>query len=367
MHRSAVLACGVLALAIFAMPAGATFSGSGTISPASPSVSYSGGTYAVSNPTPPVTGVGGVVSISPLCNDDICDRFLVTVADIPSDYATIHPLDRLIFQIEWPNSDSDFDLWIYDSTGSAVLTRSAGSADPEIATLAIKPGTTRYVMRAVPFTVSPTGDSFTGTVALGALPPPPDVFGPADYVAGSDVFSCNLHLSGLDENGASHASDKEPAVRFDGDGVAYVTSNGDGSGLWTVTDPCGSSFSFLGLADLSNGGGDTDVEVGTVKNANGFYNVYSSSLHSTDALVNINSSVSYDGGQTFLTTPVSDPTPVNDRNWNAAYGKDIYYLSYRTLNTGNQQFVVRAQAVDGQPLLLGPPVPSTPTLSSSAN
>ena len=251
MQRSALIACGVFALAIFATPADATFSGSGTISPASPSLSYSGGTYSVSNPTPPVSGVGGVVSISPVCNDDICDRFLVTVADVPPDYTSLHPLDRLIFKIEWPSGNTDFDLWIYDSTGNAVLTRAASSADPEVASLVIKPGTTKYVMRAVPFTVLPTGDGFTGTVAFGALPPPPDVFGPADHIAGTDIFSCNLHLDGLDENGASHASDKEPAVRFDGDGIAYVTSNGDGSGLWKFTDPCGSSFAFLGLATLS--------------------------------------------------------------------------------------------------------------------
>jgi hypothetical protein len=341
---------------LWASPSTATLSGSGTVSPASPSVTYAGGTYSISNPTPPVSGAGGV-TISPVCNDDICDRYLVTVADIPSDYGTTHPLDRLLFRAQWPDLDADFDLWVYDSTGSAVVTRSASSANPEIASLPLAAGTTRYVMRVVPFTVLPTGDGFTGSVAIGALPPPPDVYGPASHVAGIDVFSCNLHLTGIDETGASHASDKEPAVRFDADGIAYLTSNGDGSGLWTVTDPCGAEATFLGLADLSNGGGDTDVEVGSIKNANGYYNVYSSSLHSTDALVNINSSVSYDGGQTFLTTPVSDPTPVNDRNWNATYGKDYYYLSYRTLNTGNQQFVVRAQATEGQPMIMSPPVP----------
>ena len=357
MHRTTLLAVGLLASAVVVAPAGATFSGSGTISTASPSVTYTGGTYSTSNPTPPVGGVGGVVTLNPVCNDDICDRYVVTVANIPDNYTTTHPLDRLLFKAEWSDANADFDLWVYDSTGSSILTESAGGSNPEVASLVIKPGTTKYMMRVVPYTVLPTGNNFMGAAAIGSLPAPPDIYGVADHVAGTDVFSCNLHLSGFDENGASHASDKEPAVRFDGDGIAYVTSNGDGSGLWKVIDPCGAAFDFLGLADLNNGGGDTDVEVGTVKNANGYYNVYSSSLHSTDALVNINSSVSYDGGQTFLTTPVSNPTPVNDRNWNATYGKDIYYLSYRTLNTGNQQFVVRAQAVEGQPMVMSPPVP----------
>jgi hypothetical protein len=350
-----IAAIGLLLIARAASPATQQFSGSGNISPASPSITYTGGTYTLSNPTPPVTGVGGVVTLGPTCDDNTCDRYIVTVAGIPSDYGTTHPNDRLIFKAEWSNSGSDFDLWVYDSTGNTILTRSASSADPEIATLPVQEGTTKYVVRVVPFTV--TGDSFEGTIALGIIPPPPDVYGVADHVTSLDVFSCNTHLTGTDQNGSSHAGDREPAVRFDPAGVGYVCSNGNGNGLWKVTDGCGKEYTFAGITDLQNSGGDTDVQVGSVPNANGHYNVYSSSLHSADTFLNINSSVSFDGGQTFLTTPISDVTPVNDRNWNAAYGKDILYLSYRTLNTGNNQFIVRAQAVEGQPLVFGAPAP----------
>ena len=353
-RASSRIAPALLLVALAAAPARATFSGSGTLSPLAPTLTYSGGTYLVSNPTPVVSSAGGI-SFTPVCTDELCDRFALTVAAIPDDYAAAHPGDRINFKIQWVNASADFDLWIYDSTGTTVLTRSASSADPEMASLPIEPGTTKYMVRVVPYTV--TGDTFTGTIALGPLPGPPDVYGPSEHVASTDVFSCNTHLTGLDASGSSHDRDREPAVRFTADGRAYVTSNGDGVGLWRVTDACGQDFSFLGIADLPNGGGDCDVEVGTVRNANGQYNVYTSSLHSADALVNINSTVSYDGGQTFFTTPISDPTPVNDRNWSAAYGKDIVYLSYRTANTGNQQFVVRAQAVEGQPLVFGPPAP----------
>src|SRR5205823_8949566 len=97
-----------------------------------------------------------------------------------------------------------------------------------------------------------------------------------------------------------------------------VVSNGSGGlGIWRVPDVCGQAFSFV-ATDLINGGGDGDVETASLPNANGFYNIYTSSLHSLDALVNFNSSVSYDGGNTFLTTPISDATPLNDRQWNAA-------------------------------------------------
>jgi len=358
-------AVGTLVLAaLAASPAWATFSGSGTISPLLPTLTYNGGTYLASNPTPPVGSAGGT-SFTPVCTDQLCDRYLVTVANIPSNYAATHPTDRLNFKIQWANAGSDFDLWVYDSTGTTVLTKSASSADPEMTSLPIESGTTTYMVRVVPFTV--TGDTFTGTIGLGPLPGPPDVYGPSSHVASADVFSCNTHLTGLDSGGSSHDRDREPAVRFAGDGLAYVTSNGSGVGLWRVTDGCGKDFSFLGIADLPNGGGDCDVELGTVRNANGYYNIYTSSLHSTDLLLNINSTVSYDGGQTFLTTPISDATPLNDRNWSAAYGKDIVYLSYRSANTGNQQFVVRAQAVEGQPLVFGPsaPVYTDPTVITS--
>ena len=293
-------AAGMLLIAHLAAAGTAQLSGSGTISPLSPSLTYAGGTYVASNPTPPVSGAGGV-TLSPVCTDNTCDRFLLTVANIPDAYHALHPDDRLVFKTEWTNSGSDFDLWVYDSTGNAVLTKSASSADPEIATLPILAGTTRYVVRVVPFTV--TGDSFTGTIGLGSLPGPPPVYHAADYAAGTDVFSCNLHLTGTDQNGSDHGRDKEPAVRFNPDGVGYVASNGDGVGLWRVTDACGQEDSFLGIADLSNGGGDCDVETGTARNANGFYNLYTSALHSTDVTSSTRASCARAGPSAARETP----------------------------------------------------------------
>ena len=85
-------------------------------------------------------------------------------------------------------------------------------------------------------------------------------------------------------------------MNFDPLGNAYVVSNsGAGLGIWRVTDLCGQWYQLLGI-DLLNGGGDGDFETASELNANGFYNIYTSSLHSLDALVNLNSSVSYDGG-----------------------------------------------------------------------
>jgi len=53
--------------------------------------------------------------------------------------------------------------------------------------------------------------------------------------------------------------------------------------------------------------------------------VYQSSL----TAANVTTAVSFDGGHTFVPTPVSTINPVDDRQWNAAYGANLCYLSYR--------------------------------------
>lgn len=71
-------------------------------------------------------------------------------------------------------------------------------------------------------------------------------------------------------------------------------------------------------------------------------------------LANITSATSRDGGNTFVPVVVSDPVPVNDRQWNAAYGAETLYLSWRSLNTGNQLFCARS---DNGGATFGAPVP----------
>jgi hypothetical protein len=325
------------------------------VSPLVTNGGWTGSSFVASNPTPVP-----VAQSLPTCNYTVsCDKVTVTVANMTQAYLDLHPNHRIIFRIDWPGASADFDMYVMNAADNTRLTASASGSRPEIATLPIQLGTNSYVLRIVPYTVLPL-DSYSGTVTLAepsAPPPPPGGFGIGEYVVGTDVFSCNTHLTGVDENGTDHAADAEPAVKFDPLGGAYVVSNsGSGLGIWRVTDLCGQAYQFVGI-DLLNGGGDGDVETAPELNANGFYNIYTSSLHSQDALVNLNSSVSYDGGHTFLTTPVSDVTPINDRQWNAVYGKDIVLLAYRSANTGNQEFCVRARATEGLPLAFGPPSP----------
>src|SRR5206468_11763485 len=87
----------------------------------------------------------------------------------------------------------------------------------------------------------------------------------------------------------------------------------------------GQGYTFIGTPDAGAGGGDTELETAPGQNTLGFYNVYQSSL----TAANVTTAVSFDGGHTFVPTPVSTINPVDDRQWNAAYGANLCYLSYR--------------------------------------
>src|SRR5262245_46062505 len=221
------------------------------VSPAVANGGWTGSTFAASNPTP-----APVVQSLPTCNYSVsCDRVTVTVSDVTQAYLDLHPDYRVIFRIDWPDANADFDMYVMNAADNTRLTASASGDRPEIATLPLAVGTNTYVLRIVPFTVIPL-DSYTGTISLatpGAPPPPPGGFGIGAYALGGDVFSCNAHLTGVDENGTDHAFDAEPGVKFDPLGNAYVVSNsGSGLGIWRVTDLCGQQYHFLGI-DLLNG------------------------------------------------------------------------------------------------------------------
>jgi hypothetical protein len=342
--------------AVLAASAAIAGSYSVTVSPLIENGGWTGTSFLASNPTPVPEA-----QTLPTCDyaNNTCDKITVTVANVTQAWLDANPTKRVIFAIDWTDANADFDLYVTDASDGTRITASASGDRPEIASVPIELGTHTYTLRVVPYTVLPL-DGYSGTVKLATpvvAPPPPNLFGLGEYHLGTDVFSCNFHVTGIDANGTSHAEDSEPAIRFDPAGNAFVVSNsGAGLGIWRANDLCGQGADFVGI-DLQNGGGDGDVEAAGVTNAAGFYNIYTSSLHAEDALVNFNSSVSYDGGRSFLTSPISDVTPLNDRQWNAAYGRDIVLLSYRSANTGNQQFCVRARAVPGLPLAFGPSAP----------
>ncbi|MCI0545619.1 MAG: hypothetical protein L0Z49_14445, partial [Actinobacteria bacterium] len=254
------------------------------------------------------------------------------------------------------NPQNDFDVYIQDpATGVSVIPPAATSDNPEVAVLPIQDGTNDYRIRVLVFSVVNT--SYTATVTLGELPG--DTPGVGTYAASADIWSCNAHLEGLSEIPGppptvfDHSNDGEPSVRFDPNGKAYVTAIAGvpaGAGLWATSDACGQTYDFVGAVDAGAGGGDSDVETAPEPNILGNYNVYLSSL----TLANITTAASFDGGQTFTVTPVSTPQPVDDRQWNAAHGSSINYLSYWQFPSGVIEVVRMDYSGLGAPVIAGP-------------
>src|SRR2546430_1764101 len=132
---------------------------SGTVSPASPTGTWTAGPFAVANPS--------AQSGSLLCNQAApCDDYGLTVT-VPAGYDAGNDLT---ISVGWPDTAADFDVYLYDSAGTEIG-RSASSADPE--TMVVPPVAGRYTVRVVPF--APLGQSYSASARLAAKPvgPPP--------------------------------------------------------------------------------------------------------------------------------------------------------------------------------------------------
>ncbi len=316
---------------------------SGTLSPSNLTLTYHAGPFTSVNPSPQLG--------DPDCSlfPNSCDDYALTVT-VDAAYLAANPDHVVTIKVEWPTAQNDFDVYLQNPGNNQTIQSSASSSDPEIIVFTPTVGTTVYRIRVLAF--STANESFAGTITLG--PRPTGGLGQGEYFPSSDAFTCNKHLEGQSAV-FDHGGDGEPAVRFDPEGNAWVTGIaglGGGIGLWKIptTDVCAQSPVFLDNPDAGAGGGDTDIEVAPEKNPLGFYNIYTSSL----TLANITSSTSADGGNTFVPVVISDPVPVNDRQWNAAYGAMTLYLSWRSLNAGNQLFCARS---DDAGLTFGAPIP----------
>ena len=136
----------------------------GTLSTASPSLSYTGGPFLAPNATDSATGV--------TCDQaDPCDQFALTV-DLPADYATTHPGDTLRLEVGWKDATGaqDLDIYLLDSAGQYVA-RVTDSANPEVIVIPAGSGRRTYTLIVSPSLT--TGQPFTGKLSLVAAPPPP--------------------------------------------------------------------------------------------------------------------------------------------------------------------------------------------------
>lgn len=139
----------------------ATSPASGTISPASPTVTFTGGPFSASNPVP-------AGEAHPVCTNANCGVFPLTVQIPDNDFTTY----RAHLTVGWTNSgstttggtESDFDVYVYspDFTGTVRAT-AATVDDPEQTTFDVTAGS--YTIYVEPFDVSPTV-TFTATITL---------------------------------------------------------------------------------------------------------------------------------------------------------------------------------------------------------
>jgi len=144
-----------------------TSSGSGTVTPENPKITYTDGPFLVAN----ITGTTGDLQCGTATP---CSNYSLTV-ETPAGYGSDHIME---IKIKWSTSEADFDLYVLDSSGSVVAS-AASTSDPEI--VKIPPTSGDYTIRVVPY--APLGETFTGTIQLKdkASPPPPSGEEPPTY------------------------------------------------------------------------------------------------------------------------------------------------------------------------------------------
>ena len=136
---------------------------SGTLTDASGPITFSGGPYAVANPSSQATG-------TPTCNAVlVCDEYTLTVSGL-SAATTASKYIRI--EVRWMElGEAQFDLYVFSGTSATgqLIASSIGNmtyVDPDVVLIPAINGT--YTIRVVPF--NPQGLSITGTVSLVPFP-----------------------------------------------------------------------------------------------------------------------------------------------------------------------------------------------------
>src|SRR5689334_17650682 len=117
-YREHVFGLAAMALFFISVVSSAVPPG-GTLTPLLKTLSWTGG---------PFTSVAAeeFATWDPsLCNSVQCDKFSLTV-NIPSSYYVTNPTYSVRVQITWTGSNTDFDLWVFDSSGAVVNSSAQG-------------------------------------------------------------------------------------------------------------------------------------------------------------------------------------------------------------------------------------------------
>ena len=163
LHRR-LAACAVACAWIFsAVPAQAqtTTPDQGTLSTASPELTFTAGPFQVTNESGNTGVTSSTCSPAPLF---ACGLYTLTV-DLPADYDKTHPNDVIRVFTKWPNPREDYDISIFDEAGNdAGNGQAVTETDPELAEFPAGAGSRTYTVQVYPFDVS--GGTATTIISL---------------------------------------------------------------------------------------------------------------------------------------------------------------------------------------------------------
>ncbi|HEX8679071.1 MAG TPA: hypothetical protein VF683_03890, partial [Chthoniobacterales bacterium] len=166
---------------------------SGTLSDATPVLTYTAGPFLQANASP--LGLGQL-DTGPRCNAALpCDNYALNVS-LPAGYAAAHPNASVRVTLSWTDTgsgNSDYDLYVYNGVvGDLEGDRPApyqgdGGTNPEVASIfPIAEGQSTFSIKIVPFT--PTGETVQVRIELlsgsGDSSAFPNFGGPDPTVAG---------------------------------------------------------------------------------------------------------------------------------------------------------------------------------------
>ena len=277
----------------------------------------------------------GATADPSLCSSVTCDTFTLTV-NVPATFYSSNPNYAVHVRIDWASNTNDFDLNVNDASGTTVCSSGQGQTNFEDADCGQLPSGT-YTVQVVGFTV--VNATYTGTASVA--PEPALATGTGRYKKSNMTFSAPFELPrpanlvNSTGNNVSADQDVEPRIVHDSLGnyfVAAIQGVPGGIDVWRSSDS-GSTFNYLGQPDgvqvgatlgadgVGLGGGDEDIAV----SPSGV--LYASSLW----LGSATQSTSFDGGNVWVSNPVSSDFPIVDRQWIAAHGNNELYLTTKQL------------------------------------
>jgi len=319
--RSSALVAILIGALCASLPAAAA---SGTLNAPS-----SGGTSTLTWSGGPLSGTNGVGGVATACTSLTCDSYALTV-NVPSTFYASNPSYAVHVAISWASNTNDLDIYVFDSGGNLVCSSTQGLTNFENADCGqLASGQYSVSVQAS----SAVNATYSGTITLAAEPTTPS--GNARYKPGNFVFSTPQTLPGppdllFGQQGI------EPRVMTDPVGNIYAAAiqgipagtdtwkSMDGGNTWTyLGQPDGqqAAAALAGTRGTGVGGGDEDLAIGTT----GLVNITSLWLGSATE------GSSSDGGATWVENPLSTDIPGDDRQWIAADGQNVVYLTYKQL------------------------------------